>query len=197
MADDEVAPGGADGQVTIVVARRVKRGREQDYEAWLEAVQAAARAYPGYLGTSVVRPARETQHEYVSVFRFGSLASLRAWETSDARHRWMARLADLVESDVSVRKVEGVELWLTSDGSAPASPPSRLRMALLVIAVVYSLILLLTPLARAVMGDVALELRLLVTLTVEVFLMTYLVMPWLTRWLRPWLYPAAHRRRSR
>lgn len=191
MSAEPDAAEGAEGQVTIVVARRVKPGREQDYEAWLEGIRAAAQAYPGYLGTSVVRPAVATQHEYVSVFRFASVATLRRWEASEDRHRWMSRLSDLVESDVGVRKVEGVELWMTSDGTAPASPPSRFRMALLLIAVVYAFILVLSPLARWLMPDVWLELRLFVTLTVEIFLMTYVVMPRLTRWLRPWLYPGA------
>jgi hypothetical protein len=43
---------------------------------------------------------------------------------------------------------------------------------------------------RLVLGGAPAQLRLLVTITIEVFLMTYLVMPRLTRWLARWIYPS-------
>ena len=34
--------------VTVVITRRVKAGREAQYEAWLARLQAEARSLPGY-----------------------------------------------------------------------------------------------------------------------------------------------------
>jgi uncharacterized protein len=46
----------------------------------------------------------------------------------------------------------------------------------------------------AVLGSAPLPLRLLITITLEVFLMTYVLMPRLTRWLAWWIYPSTAKR---
>ncbi|MDE1998361.1 MAG: hypothetical protein KGI91_04475 [Burkholderiales bacterium] len=38
--------------VTELIRRRVKAGRELEYEAWLQRLQAEARSLPGYLGVT-------------------------------------------------------------------------------------------------------------------------------------------------
>jgi len=77
--------------VTVVITRRVKAGREAQYEAWLARLQAEARSLPGYLGVTTQRPASGAAREYVSAIRFASLPHLRAFETSEMRRRYLAR----------------------------------------------------------------------------------------------------------
>jgi antibiotic biosynthesis monooxygenase (ABM) superfamily enzyme len=62
-------------------------------------------------------------------------------------------------------------------------------MALVMIVVVYGLVLSLGTLVAQVMSGAPMPLRLLVTITLEVFLMTYVLMPRLTRVLARWIYP--------
>ncbi|MFV8753136.1 antibiotic biosynthesis monooxygenase [Nannocystaceae bacterium ST9] len=171
--------------VTVVVARRVKPGHEPAYEAWLERLIAGAAGMPGYLGTNVVRPASGGPPEYTSVFRFASLADLRAFEASDLRRRALAE----VEADAIWRELTGLELWFTPPAGTVVPQPSRLRMALLLIVVVYLLVLSIGQLVGLVLADVGMPIRLLVTIVIEVFVMTYLLMPRLTRWLAKWIYP--------
>ena len=45
------------GPVTLVLRRKVKAGREAEYETWLAGVQEASRGVAGYLGVSTIRPA--------------------------------------------------------------------------------------------------------------------------------------------
>jgi antibiotic biosynthesis monooxygenase (ABM) superfamily enzyme len=45
-----------DGPVTVSVARRVRPGREAQYEAWVRGITAAAARFPGHLGINVLRP---------------------------------------------------------------------------------------------------------------------------------------------
>lgn len=94
MKTSDPKPGaGDDAPVTVVVTRRVKPGREADYEAWLAGLQAEARQLPGYLGVTTQRPGPGGPREYVSAIRFATLADLRAFETGELRARpWRTSL---------------------------------------------------------------------------------------------------------
>jgi antibiotic biosynthesis monooxygenase (ABM) superfamily enzyme len=174
--------------VTIVVTRRVRPGREADYEAWLGRLLGEAKHLPGYLGTTVNRPSGDTR-EYTSIFRFATVEDLRAFETSELRARALAEVVDLVEADARWDRLTGLELWFTPPPGTIAPQPSRFRMALVMIVVVYGLVLSLGTLVAQVMSGAPMPLRLLVTITLEVFLMTYVLMPRLTRVLARWIYP--------
>ncbi|MBS2011391.1 MAG: antibiotic biosynthesis monooxygenase [Deltaproteobacteria bacterium] len=174
--------------VTVVVTRRVKPGREKDYEAWLEALLAKAKHLPGYIGTTVARPSGSSR-EYTSVFRFDSVANLRAFEASDLRRAAMLEVTDLVEADAVWSELTGLELWFTPPPGTVVPQPSRFRMALVMIAVVYGLVFSIGSLVAQVLSSAPMPVRLLVTITIEVFLMTYVLMPRLTRALAPFIYP--------
>ena len=55
--------------------------------------------------------------------------------------------------------------------------------------VVFMLVLLLNLALSPLIGDWPLALRLLITVTLQVFLMTYLIMPRVTRLLARWIFP--------
>jgi antibiotic biosynthesis monooxygenase (ABM) superfamily enzyme len=175
--------------VTVVVTRRVKPGREEDYEAWLARLTKEVKKMPGYLGISVQRPPPDGPREYNCVYRFDGVASLRAFEDSEARRRALAEVGAFVEADATWRKLTGLELWFTAPPGTVAPQPSRLRMAVIMVAVVYGLVLVLGPLVALAVPNAPLAFRMFVTITIEVFLMTYLVMPRVTRWLARWIYP--------
>lgn len=188
------APGGGAGEpVTVVITRRVRPGREADYEAWLARLQAEARTLPGYLGATTQRPAPGGPREYVSVIRFASLSHLRAFETGELRRRHLAEVAGLVESDAAWERLTGLEFWFSPPAGTVVPQPSRPRMAALMIVVVFGLVLSIGALVDGLAGllpvDVPAPLRLLATITIEVLLMTYWLMPVLTRRLAGWVYP--------
>lgn len=85
--------------VTVIIRRRVRPGREAEYEAWLQRLQAEARVLPGYLGVTTQRPAGNGPREYVSAVRFDSLQSLQTFEASEMRARRLAEVAPLVQGD--------------------------------------------------------------------------------------------------
>jgi uncharacterized protein len=174
--------------VTIVVTRRVKARCEQAYEDWLDRLVKEAAALPGYLGTTVQRPPAGSR-EYTSVFRFDSVANLRAFEESELRRRALAEVRELVEADAVWKQLTGLELWFTPPAGTVAPQPSRPRMALLMIVVVYGLVLSIGQLVAWLLPEAPSRVRLLVTIVVEVLLMTYVLMPRLTRGLARWIYP--------
>ena len=175
--------------VTVVVTRRVKPGREAAYEAWLETLLSDAKSLPGYLGTTVHRPPPGGR-DYTSVFRFDTVEHLRGFEESDLRRRALSEVGELVESDAVWRRMTGLELWFTPPPGTVVPQPSRLRMALVMIAVVYGLVLSIGSLVAYALAAAPSPLRLLITIVIEVFLMTYVLMPRLTRWLARWIYPS-------
>ena len=180
--------------VTVVVTRKVKRGKEADYEKWLERLIKEASALPGYLGTNIHRPASSTPGEYTSIFRFDSVDNLKRFEESDLRRRALAEVGDLVEADAVWRKLTGLEFWFTPPPGTVVPQPSRFRMALVMICVVYGLVFSIGKLVGIVLEAAPLPVRLLVTITIEVFFMTYWLMPRLTRWLARWIYPSPAKR---
>jgi len=190
----EAAGDAGNAAVTVVITRRVKQGREADYEAWLARFQAEARGLPGYLGVTTQRPAPGGPREYISVIRFATLADLRAFETSDLRARHLAQVGELVEADAMWQHMTGLEFWFTPPSGTVVPQPSRPRMALLMIGVVFGLVLSIGALVNAGTARLPVQvpyaLRLLLTITIEVLLMTYWLMPRLTKRLARWIYPS-------
>lgn len=174
--------------VTVVVRRRVRRGCETAYEAWLGRLTTAAGSLPGYLGAEFHRPA-SPGGDYVSVFRFDSLEHLEAFEASDLRARFLAEVAPLVEADAVWQRMTGLELWFDPPKGTVVAQPSPHRMALVLIAVVFVLVLALNLAIGPLIAGWPLPLRLLLTVTLQVVLMTYVIMPRLTRALARWIYP--------
>lgn len=181
-----------DEPIAIVFRRRARAGREVEYERWLEGMQHETRGFPGYLGVHTVKPP-PGRREYVSIMRFASMEALAAWERSEQRRTWLARLpADCVEGEPEVRRAVGVETWFTADDVIPAPQPVRWKMALVLATVVYVLILILGPIVSAALSalgiEAPLEARLAISVAVEVSLMTWVIMPRVTRALEGWLY---------
>ena len=69
--------------------------------------------------------------------------------------------------------------------------PSRFRMSVVTIAVVFGLVLSIGQLVGMVATEVPLYIRLFVTISIEIFLMTYVLMPRITRLLAKWIYPSS------
>jgi uncharacterized protein len=175
--------------VTVVFVRRVKRGREGDYEAWLPKIIAAMRRSPGFLGFENLRPVKGLQEEYVLLLRFDSEASLHRWEASPERKRWLAESTEFTETVASIQRISGLEGLFTAPGTRVSLAPPKWKMFLVVSLGLYPLVVLTALLVTPVLGLVPLLPRLVITTLLNVALMTWAVMPALTWGLRRWLSP--------
>jgi antibiotic biosynthesis monooxygenase (ABM) superfamily enzyme len=182
--------------VTVIIRRRVKPGAETHYEAWLQALQTDARQLPGYLGVTTQRPAPGGPREYVSAVRFDSLANLQGFERSALRRKHLARLGDWVEADAAWQTMTGLEFWFSPPPGTVVPQPSRPRMAVVMVVMVFTLVLLIGGAVNAIFAQLPFvtpyPIRLLVTITIEVVLMTWWLMPLVTRRLAHWIYPQRH-----
>jgi hypothetical protein len=179
----------ADDPVTVLYSRRVKPGREADFEAWARGIVAAARQFPGHLGASVLDA--PGSREYHILFTFADRRSLRAWLDSAERRRWLTRVGELLEADRGLQQLTGLETWFKLPGSnvPTMTPPPRWKMWLVSLIAVYPLVLAFQALVVPRMARLPLPLRALVFPLVLLTLMTFVVMPMVTRALRRWLGP--------
>ena len=76
FTEDRNRSPGDDPPVTAVASRRVKRGREREFEEWVSGILAEASKAPGYLGSEVLRPSDSGDDEYRIVFRFDHASNL-------------------------------------------------------------------------------------------------------------------------
>jgi antibiotic biosynthesis monooxygenase (ABM) superfamily enzyme len=175
--------------VTVVVTRRVKSGYESQYENWLKRLLEEAKFMNGYIGATVQKPAPGTT-EYTSVFRFDNVENLRKFEESEIRNRYLREVVDYIEADAVWKKFSGLEFWFSPPKGSIVPQPSRFRMALVMIVVVYGLVILIGQLVATLVGDIIpYFVRLFITISIEIFLMTFVLMPHLTRLLARWIYP--------
>lgn len=184
---------GAAGPITATVSRRVKPGHEVAYEEFLAGISGAAKAFPGYLGEEVFRPAGGPGGEYRIVYRFDSPAHLRGWLDSDERAAWLQRAEPHVASPMRTQFLTGLESWFTLPTQPGAPPPPPYKMAVLTWATIFPLITLIIVVSEPLIGRLPLVPRLAVTTLVTVSLMTWVVMPRVTALLRGWLYPNRRR----
>src|SRR5215210_4463206 len=111
FSDDSNASQGENPPATAVVTRRVKPGREQEFEEWVSGILAAAKKFPGYLGSEVLRPSDPDDNEYMIITRFDHQSNLHAWETSEERQRWLHKSRPLLGEEEKLHVLSGLETW--------------------------------------------------------------------------------------
>jgi uncharacterized protein len=149
FVDDRDPAPGDDPPVTAVASRRVKPGREREFEQWVPGILAAAKEFPGYLGSEVLRPSDPEDDEYRIVFRFDHASNLHAWEDSEERRRLLREAEPLIHKE-KVHFLTGLETWFTLPSKAGEPSPPRYKMALVTWLAVFPLITaILLPALRA------------------------------------------------
>ena len=176
---------------TAVVARRIKRGRERDYEAWLVKVAAALEDADGFDGMISLSSMNAQGSARTILIRFQSAEALARWEQSGVRHN-LAEEGNRFSS-AYYQTATGVETFFSLPGSA--STPPRWKMCLLTIPTVYVLLnVLLFILMRIIpgMNQWPASVRMAPVISIMTVLLTYVCLPALTRVFAPWLFaPAA------
>ena len=189
LVDDHGSASGANPPVTAVASRRVKQGREREFEEWTSGILAAANEFPGYMGSEVFRPGDgPDEDEYRIVFRFDQESHMRAWEESEERRRWLRKAEPLIHEE-KVHVLTGLETWFTLPSKAGEPSPPRYKMALVTWLAIFPLVTLIFLLFGPLLSHLPTLLRTLVLTAVMVTLMTYVVMPRMTRLFSFWLYP--------
>ena len=180
---------GEDPPVTAVASRRVKPGREREFEEWVSGMLADANKFPGYLGSEVLRPSDPEDDEYRIISRFDHASNLHAWENSEERHHWLRQSRPLLHEKEKVRVLTGLETWFTLPSKPGEPAPPRYKMAIVTWLAVFPVVAVIFSLFGQWLNLLPTLLRTLVFTVVMITLMTYVIMPRMTRLFSFWLYP--------
>ena len=174
--------------ITVVVRRRVKAGREAEFETAMREFIGFALSSPGHLDIHVLRPAAPGPLDYTVVDKFASAEARRAFKESSTYQKWMERLKVLTEGDPAIEEMGGLAGWFTLPEHPYAKPPPKYKMAFVTFLGVYPLANILSRVfAYAIPGWPPLLLSVVVNAAV-VGMLTWVVMPFLTRLFAPWLF---------
>ena len=183
-----------EGPVTLVVTRRAKAGKTEEFERWLDDIIHEAMKFEGHLGVNIIRPPNLSSPEYVIILRFDNFENLAKWENSEIRKKWIESGKDVLEGKAKVEKQTGLEFWFTPviDNVSTAieerqQQPPRYKMAIVVTGIIFILSSILIPQVEQATVGLPILLSTFVGVAIMVLLMTYVVMPSVTRLLRPWL----------
>jgi antibiotic biosynthesis monooxygenase (ABM) superfamily enzyme len=188
FVDDRNPTPGDDPPVTAVASRRVKPGREREFEEWVSGILAAANKFPGYLGSEVLRPSDPKDDEYRIIFRFDHESNLHAWENSEERQHRLEKVRPLLHEE-KVDVLTGLETWFTLPSKPGESAPPRYKMAIVTWLAVFPMVAVIFFLFGQWLDLLPTLLRTMVFTAVMVTLMTYVIMPRMTRLFSFWLYP--------
>jgi uncharacterized protein len=95
-----------DNAVTVIIGQRVRSDAEQKFLAWQHDLNDAASHYPGFLGAEVAAPT-ESQPDWVVIYRFDSMANLRAWLNSSTRQERLVTGSDYFDGPPTQQIVGG------------------------------------------------------------------------------------------
>lgn len=176
-----------DTPVTIIVKRRPKPGRVEDFEKVMSGTTKDAMAFKGHLGANIIRPTREGDY-YRIVFKFDSMRNYLAWENSDLRQQWLVRYAEVELGEHEQEILSGLETWFTLSGEEALVPPPKYKMMTVVWMSIFPLSLLMHYCLLPFIGGLNIVVQIGITSLTLVALMTYLVMPLMAKLLHRWLH---------
>jgi len=180
-------PNESDSLLTVVVARRIRAGHEDEYERTMRDFVAWSLTQPGHEGLHVLRPAHG-ERDYTVVSNFRDVAARRAYTGSSEYASWMARFAPLTEGDPRIRELTGLEGFVSMPGRALGRPPSW-KLAVATFLGVFPTALLLGEVLAPRIASWPLLARAVTFNAAMVAMLTWLVMPLVTRALHGWLFP--------
>jgi len=178
-----------DVPVTVTIRRRVKKGRESDFETALREFIPKTLRFPGHLGVQVLHPTPGTSPEWVVVVKFQSRSHYDAFRTSPEYTAWCAQILELLEAEPVYHEQSGLESWFALPGAVSTPVLPRWKMALVTYVGVNIAVIGLLLVLGSVVAEWHFVPRSLFVDALVVALLTWVIMPLLTHLLRPWLFP--------
>ncbi len=183
-----------DEPVTVVVARRPKKGKEAEMEAFLTGITRDTAGFPGYLGTSLLYPTKADDPEYRAIVKFDSERHYQEWERSELRSEWL-KIGDAITQDPpQIKVLTGLETWFSLPGAGAVAPPPKHKMMVVAWMAIYPLSMLVNWIMAPYLVGWTIPARSLVFSLILTPVMTYFAVPYVSRLFSKWLYPGLSER---
>lgn len=179
----------------MVVSTRVKPGREQEYRAWQDRIDAEAARFPGFLGNELFAPVPGVQEDWVVAVRFDTAEHLQDWLQSEARRRLLDQAADLWQEARVESFSGGFPAWFGTGaaGSGRTAIPPNWKQAMSVLLVLYPTVMLLNLFLSPLLAGLPAALSMFLGNVASVALLTWLLMSMVNRVFGFWLPPSPSR----
>lgn len=172
--------------VHVAITRRVRPGREAEFQAALREFFHESFAHSAVLGaTLLVPPPGSASREFGILRTFADERERDAFYASPLFQQWETRARELTDGEPHYRTLHGLEAWFRSPGAPP-----RWKMALVTFLGVYPLTSVLPRLGARLLPDWHPLLANVLVTGLIVSLLAWVVMPVLTRLFRSWLHAA-------
>jgi antibiotic biosynthesis monooxygenase (ABM) superfamily enzyme len=166
---------------TVVVTRVVRPGKENEFTAWAEEVDATAARFDGHLGAVRLQDDQGLNH---LVYLFDDEDHLRAWESSPQRRDLVERGNDL--SDDQRTTADGRNSWFTVPSNSP-----NWKSFLVTWLVVYPSLLVIATTVGWLAPGLSQPVQLAISSGTLTALLTWVILPRVTNRMRPWLFRGA------
>ena len=187
---------------TLIITRRIKAECEEVHKEWLQRIQAACAASPGYVKRKVYAPSGVLAADndfWTHVVTFDSLENAKLWTTSakcielwQEVRPWVAEESmGFVLSDPQGSTTFGIMPSAAMTGTVPKTPlPIKYRQCLIILFALYPVILLFALLMDFVYGtmNTPVPLRLFIGASLSVPSLTFVCIPFLMKHLGPWSF---------
>lgn len=172
-------------QVVVAITRKVKPGREQEFESALEEFFASARGEPSTEGQFYMRPAAMDGSTYGILRAFKSTTDRDKFYRSEVFQSWLRTVEPLVDGVPEYRELHGLEAFFQQRSG---SHPPRWKMACITWLGVFPMVVLWANLLRPLTEDLHPIIATAIVTVLVVVSLAWIVMPLLSRLFRPWLH---------
>jgi antibiotic biosynthesis monooxygenase (ABM) superfamily enzyme len=174
--------------INVAITRRVKPGREREFEETLRAFAHDSLGEPGMRGVYLLHPSAESgSNEYGILRSFASAADREAFYQSPLYRQWLTTIEPLVEGEVNYRELHGLEAWFRH----PEMPnPPEWKMALLTWIAVWPVSMAVPAALDPLIGQRVPNVIFAGAVAAGIVLvLTWVAMPLLVKFVRGWLQP--------
>ena len=172
-------------QVVIAITRRVKPGREKEFESALEEFFSSAADEPSTDGQFLMRPAAKDGSTFGILRAFESRSARDEFYRSDVFQDWLRRVEPLVEGEPVRRELHGLEAFFPQ---LSVGHPARWKMAIITWLGVFPMVVMWANLLRPLTQNLHQVAGTAIVTVMVVASLAWVVMPMLTRLFKPWLH---------
>ena len=180
-----------DQGASVVITHHIIKGKEVDYEQWLNEISPLCRSSTGFVDWQIIRPIKGLTFVYTVIIRFNTITNLKNWMGSPERKKLIEKANPLFTKDDNYIIKSGLDFLFVS-GDEKAKVPARWKQFLITWSAIYPLSVFIPVAILPVLRNINLpQNRFMDSLFISgviVLLMVYIIMPNYTKLVKKWLY---------
>lgn len=174
--------------ITVVVSRRVKEGKEEEFESLSLQLTEYASSFEGYLGSVSFKPSSSDDPEYRIIYKFNNQDNLDIWLNSKERLKILEQIEDLLQEESKISTSLGIVSWLSLPGKPKVKAPKKYKITLVSWLALYPTVTLIFLLFGDILSEMPLLARTFIVTAIVMPVMSYVLMPRVTKWFSFWLF---------